>query len=181
MNDQTHTQLSAGTPNGQAPPPAEGPLDRVAVQARQAGENIAAAAGAIAQDALARATSVSDAVTKGAVSSAEDQKQHMAGGLDDVARAMHRAGEQFEGQQDWIAHLVERGADELGALAATLRTNDLQGLLGKLEELARRQPAVFVGAAMAAGFATVRLGRVVVAGASREDLPTLPEVLREPI
>lgn len=57
-------------------------------------------------------------------------------------------GKQFTGKQDWIAQVVERGAAELGTLADTLRTNDLQGLMDKLQDLARRQPAIFVGAAM---------------------------------
>ena len=47
-------------------------------------------------------------------------------------------------------------------------------------DLARRQPAVFVGAAMAAGFAAVRLGRVAVAGATQADLPHMPERIDEP-
>ena len=69
---------------------------------------------------------------------------------------------------------------ELGSLASTLRTNDLQGLLGNLQDLARRQPAVFVGASLAAGFAMVRVGKVAVSGMSRADLPKMPEVNREP-
>ena len=101
-----------------------------------------------------------------ASSVAEDQKQNVAGYLDDVAKAVHRSGEQLEGHQDWIAHMVERGADELGVLANTLRTNDLQSLLGELGSLARRQPALFVGASMAAGFALARVGRIAATGAT---------------
>ena len=92
-----------------------------------------------------------------------------------MAGAVHRSGEQLEGQQDWLAQLVERGADELGNLASTVRSNDLRGLIGKLEDMARRQPVLFVGAAMAAGFASARLGKVAIAGASRSDLPTMKE------
>ena len=44
-----------------------------------------------------------------------------------------------------MAKWVEGGADELSGLATTLRTNDLHGLFGKVEQLARSQPAVFVG------------------------------------
>ena len=101
---------------------------------------------------------------------AEGHKQDVAGYLDDVAQAVHRSGEQLEGHQDWIAHVVERGADELGALANTLRTNDLQSLLGELGSLARRQPALFVGASMAAGFALARVGRLAATA------PTTTEV-----
>ena len=123
--------------------------------------------------------SLADEARSGAAEAAESGKDALAGQLDDVARAVHRSGEQLEGHQDWMAQLVERGADQLGSLATTLRTNDLQGLFGRIEQLARSQPALFVGAAMAAGFATARLGKVAVAGASTADLPKMPEVTRD--
>jgi hypothetical protein len=118
--------------------------------------------------------SLADDARSGAAEAAESGKDALAGQLDDVARAVRRSGEQLEGHQDWMAQLVERGADQLGSLAATLRANDLQGLFGRIEQLARSQPALFVGAAMAAGFATARLGKVAVAGASAADLPKMP-------
>jgi hypothetical protein len=116
----------------------------------------------------------------GAISAANSGKDALAVGLQDISEAVHDAGEQLEGHQDWLAHLVERGADELGSLAGTLRTNDLRALMTKLEELARSQPALFAGAALAAGFAAARLGKAAVAGSSRADLPEMPEVLRDP-
>jgi hypothetical protein len=51
--------------------------------------------------------------------------------------------------------------------------------MGSLQDLARRQPALFAGASLAAGFALARVGRVAVAGASQADLPKLPEVTSE--
>src|SRR5262245_13393774 len=114
---------------------------------------------------------LADDARSGAAEAAESGKDALAGQLDDVARAVHRSGEQLEGHQDWMAELVESGADQLGSFAATLRSNDLQGLFGRIEQLARSHPALFVGAAMAAGFATARVGKVAVAGASAADLP----------
>ncbi len=133
-------------------------------------------AGDIVQQAKTHGTAAYGEVKDKALSAAESGKDAVADRLDSVAEAVHRSGEQLEGQQDWIAHLVERGADELASLASTLRTNDLRGLMGKLEDLAQRQPAVFVGAAMAAGFAAVRIGKVAVAGASKSDLPDMPDL-----
>jgi len=117
---------------------------------------------------------LADEARSGAAEAAESGKDALAGQLDDVARAVHRSGEQLEGHQDWMAQLVERGADQLGDLATTLRANDLH----RIEQLARSQPALFVGAAMAAGFATARLGKVAIAGATAADLPRMPEVTR---
>ena len=95
---------------------------------------------------------------------AEAGKASLAEQLEDVAKAAHRSGEQLEGHQDWVAKLVEQGADELTSLATTLRNNDLQSLLSDLGSLARRQPALFVGASMAAGFALTRIGRIAASG-----------------
>jgi hypothetical protein len=144
-------------------------------RAREAG----AAVKEIAQDASSRgaalAGEVADNVKDQALSAVEEGKEGIAERLEDMAGAVHRSGEQLEGQQDWLAQLVERGADELGNLASTVRSNDLRGLISKLEGMARRQPVLFVGAAMAAGFAGARLGKVAIAGASRSDLPTMKE------
>jgi hypothetical protein len=158
----------------------ESAIGKVSAQARQAGADAAALAGKVVDDARARGASLVGDMKDHVMTAADGQREGLAGQVSDVAAAIHQAGEHFKGNQDWIARIVEAGANELGTLASTLRTNDLEGLMGKLQELARRQPAIFVGAAMAAGFAAVRLGKVAAAGASQADLPSIPEVLREP-
>lgn len=55
-----------------------------------------------------------------------------------------------------MAQVIEHGAVKLSDLADTLQTNELQTLLGKTEQFARRQPVLFAGAAMALGFALTR-------------------------
>ena len=126
---------------------------QVGGQAMQAGTDALDQAKDVAQDAKKRAASIASAVGDKASSAAESQN----------AKAVHRSGEQLEGHQDFVAHLVERGAAELSSLAKTLRSNDLQSLLRDLGSLARRQPALFVGASMAAGFALTRVGRLAAA------------------
>jgi hypothetical protein len=140
---------------------------------------VVAVAGQLAEEARSRGASVASDAKDHVMSAAEGHREAIAGQVSDVAESVHQAAEQFQGKQDWVAQVVERGATELGTLAETLRTNDLQGLMDKLQDLARRQPAIFVGAAMAAGFGAVRLGKVAVAGASKSDLPSMPEVFRE--
>ena len=152
---------------------------QVGEQAGQAGSQALGQAQELAHEAQERGASLVGAVGERLASTAQAQKETLAERLEDVAQAVHRSGEQLEGHQDWIASVVERGATELSALASTMRTNDLQGLMGSLQDLARRQPALFAGASLAAGFALARVGRVAVAGASKSDLPKLPEVTSE--
>lgn len=104
------------------------------------------------------------------------QKDAAADALKQVADTVHRSGEQFQGQQDWIASAVEHGATELDALATALREKELGDLAGQVRSFARRRPAIFVGAAFAAGFVIARIGRIVVSDLSRDDLPRMPEV-----
>ncbi len=144
---------------------------QVGQQAKQAGSDAVDQAMDVAQDAKARAGSVASAIGEKASSLAESQKSGLADKLEDVAKAVHRSGEQLEGHQDFVAHLVERGAAELSTLATTLRSNDLQSLLGDLGSLARRQPALFVGASMAAGFALTRVGHLAASAPARPSTP----------
>jgi hypothetical protein len=87
------------------------------------------------------------------MAAADGQREDLAGQVNDVAESIHQAGEHLKGNQGWVAHIIEAGAAELGSLASALRKNDFDGLMGKLQDLAWRQPAIFVGVAMAAGFA----------------------------
>jgi hypothetical protein len=174
MTDSSGSSGSTGAPpSGQSDPnAADSPTDKV----KQLGADAAGHARDILGEAKSRGGDLLADAQTGATSAIEDRKGDLADQLEDVAEAVHRSGEQLEGHQDWIANLVERGADELKSLAGTVRSNDLKGLMTNLEDLARRQPAVFIGASLAAGFAMVRLGKVAAAGLSKDDLPSIPEV-----
>ncbi len=144
---------------------------QVGGQAKYAAADALDQAKEVGQDAKARAGSIAGTIGEKVTSVAESQKSQLADKLEDVAKAVHRSGEQLEGHQDWVAHLVERGAAELSSLATTLRSNDLQSVLGDLGSLARRQPALFVGASMAAGFALSRVGRLAVSAPAHAASP----------
>jgi len=60
---------------------------------------------------------------------AQAQGEGIADTLEDAAEAVKRSGEQLEGHQDWIAELVESGAEELKSLAGSVRDKDFDGLL----------------------------------------------------
>jgi hypothetical protein len=135
-------------------------------QTRQAGADALEQARGVAYEARSHMASAAGTLRDQAAATAESQKANLSGTLEDIAKAVHRSGAQLEGQQDWLAHLVERGAAELNMLADTLRKNDLQSLLNELGSFARRQPALFVGASMAAGMALARIGRVAVTNPS---------------
>ncbi len=139
-------------------------------------DTIADKAKGAAGEAAAQASSLVDQVKDKAAAAADGQKAGIADQIDGFADAIHKSGEQFKGQQDWIASAVERGATELSSLATSLRENDLGTLLRQVQTFARQQPAIFIGASLAAGFALARFGKIVASDLSSDDLPTLPEI-----
>ena len=154
------------------PPPLSGSLD----QARDAGTQAAADARDVATDAQNRGAALLEEGKTHALSLANEQKTNAATRLGDLADALNKTSTQLTGDKAWIGDLMKRGASELTGVADTLRTEDLGSLVSKVQGFARRQPAVFVGASLLAGFALVRFGKVAAAGASADDLPHMPEI-----
>lgn len=165
-------QRDAGSSYASASSEARAGFDHAA----RAAASVKDAAGDATGAAKEQASSLVGQVQDKALAAANEQKEGLAGRIDDLAQAVHKSGEQFAGQQDWIASAIERGATELDTLATALRENDLGSLYRQVRSLARQQPALFIGACLAGGFALARVGKLVAADVSREDLPTMPEV-----
>lgn len=86
-----------------------------------------------------------------------EQQREAATGLGDMAGALRTAALEVESrQQPTVAKLAQCAADGLERLSGTLRNKDLDGMVRDAESFARRQPLVFFGAALAAGFLAVR-------------------------
>ena len=109
-------------------------------------------------DAQTRSANLSTDIAKQAETIAETQKDGIADRLESVAGALHRSGQDLREKEAWLAQLIDKGADEMTSFATTLRANDFNSLVGNLQSLARRQPALFMGASVAAGFALARVG-----------------------
>jgi hypothetical protein len=114
-----------------------------------------------ARKALDRNAGVAEEVKDRAVWEAERQKNRAAAQVEQAAQSAHQAADALrEGQQRWLADLVQRGAGELASFAERLHGNNLQEILSDIESFARKQPALFAGASIAAGFALARMARV---------------------
>ena len=129
-----------------------------------------------AGDAKQPASSLAGQARQKLAGTLDGQKGAAADFVEQLAQTVQRSGEQFEGKQDWIASAVGRGAAELNTFAGAIRDKDLGEFASEVGAFARRQPALFMGAALAAGFAVARLGKMVAGDLSRDDLPTVPEV-----
>jgi hypothetical protein len=86
-----------------------------------------------------------------------EQKHAAAGQIEGLARALRKTAEQLDTQdQGPVARYVERAADGLDRLGGTLRDRDIDSLATQVQDFARRQPGVFLGGAVAAGFLVAR-------------------------
>ena len=179
MSDGSGRESGMAAGRASPPPTTDSIIGEAVDQTRQAGTQAVDLANDLTQDLKTRGKSLLDDTTGHIASAAQEQKDGLTNQMDDVAKAVHKSGEQLEQQHAWIAGIIERGADELGSLASQLRANDLSGLLANLKDLARRQPAIFVGTSMAAGFAMVRVGKLAVSGMSDENVAAAPEVGHE--
>ena len=85
-----------------------------------------------------------------------EQQQAAASGLGEFANVLRRAARDGSGADSPVARIAESAADNLQRFSDSLRERDLDGLLRDAESFARRQPAVFIGAAALVGFLAVR-------------------------
>jgi hypothetical protein len=85
------------------------------------------------------------------------QQQRVAGTLNTVATALHDASREMRKQDEGpIADYVDTAASQVEHVANMLREQDLEQLMNTTAQFARRQPALFLGAAFALGFAATR-------------------------
>lgn len=179
MADPTGNDIgSIGSDPAPRPSPQAGPRP-----SHQPSPQPSDAVASVKQDALAaagqakrQASSLLDQAKDRVITVAATQKDDVADRIDELAQSVHKAGEPFAGQQEWIADAIERGASELQSLATALRDNDVASLSRQIGSLAQRRPALFAGICLAGGLALARVGKLVAVDLSREDLPSLPEV-----
>ena len=100
---------------------------------------------------------VMERVRSAATTQLATQKSRATDTIGSLATAMRGTTNTFREQnQDMVAQYVERAAEQLDRLSSHLRERDVNDLLDDAGRFARRQPAVFIGAAFAAGVIAAR-------------------------
>lgn len=95
---------------------------------------------------------VMDRVKERATAQLSAQKDRATDGLGSVAQAVRQSAEPLrQNQQDTIAQYVEKAADQLEQFSSRLRERNLGDLVNDAQQLARRQPALFIAGAFAVG------------------------------
>jgi hypothetical protein len=96
-------------------------------------------------------------VRDSATSQIASQKDRATDGLGSLARAVRQSTQSLrDNQQDTVARYVEQAADRIEEFSSQLRDRDLGDLMRDADRFARRQPAVFIGAAFVVGVLAAR-------------------------
>lgn len=142
-----------------------------------------------AEDAARRVKEAAGDATqrvKDAAGSAVSDIKHAA--LDQVETARSKAGDmghstatkfreiagQVEQDLPWLSGAFTKSAEGLDSVTDSLTRGDLSQTLNGLTDFAKRQPALFLGASVALGFALARIGKTALedaAPSARADEP----------
>ena len=96
-------------------------------------------------------------VKESATAQLTDQKDRSIDALGSVAQAVRSSTQRLRDERhDTIASYVDSAADQIESWSRRLKEKDIDELLGDVQRLARRQPAVFIGSAFALGLVGAR-------------------------
>jgi hypothetical protein len=102
-------------------------------------------------------TGIVDKVKEQATAQLSSQKDRATQGLGTVASAVRQTTQSLRDQQhDAVAGYVEQAADQIERFSERLKNKDVTELLNDAQQLARRQPAIFIGGAFALGLVGAR-------------------------
>lgn len=126
-------------------------------EARSKAEQLRQGAQATYEQARQGARRVLDDVKQQGVAEVEGRKRYMADEVGGFASALHTTARQLNEQnQSVTARYIEQAAGNLEQFAQGIRNQDLGRVVRQVEDFARRQPALFLGGAVAVGFLLAR-------------------------
>ncbi len=126
-------------------------------EARTAAQDLDAAARNKAEELKMGAGKAVHAAKERAREAAGEQKNMAAERMAGFADALRHASSDLDEQgQTLVSGFVRQAADGLADFSGAMRRNDVDDLMGSVESFARRQPALFIGSAVLAGFGIAR-------------------------
>jgi len=161
MNETTtpHPGPMASSSSAERPQPEGNMTERLTEQARDAAGQVREEASGLIAELRQEGGEVLQAARKRAETMLDDRREAGAEQVESTARAVHDAASQLEDSVPGVARYVHEAASAIEEVSRTLRDSSPGEMVGRIEELARRQPVAFFGTAMLAGFALTRFAR----------------------
>ena len=148
-------------------------------------EKVSDTASGILDKAKETASGTYDAVTTQATSKIEERKGELSTGLRTLADTFRKTGTDLKGAQqttpltDMTARYTGTAANQIEKVASYFERKDLKAMMRDTESFARRNPAIFLGAAFALGMLAARFlksstpdSRSMNPGSGSRSLPT---------
>jgi hypothetical protein len=88
---------------------------------------------------------------------AQDQKRAGADYISGLAEAIRRAAGELDNEVPFAANYIRTAASEVDNVAEAVRNGEFSDLVEQTQNFARRQPTLFAGLSMLAGFGVIRL------------------------
>jgi hypothetical protein len=101
---------------------------------------------------------------------ADRGKDQAAQGLTQVAESVRRLSTDMQESQPQIAQVAETAADQAERIATYLQNTDAREMLNTVEDVARRQPILFLGGAFLLGMAASRFIKAASGGNGQRQL-----------
>jgi hypothetical protein len=108
------------------------------------------------------ATSIAESAKEAVARGAESGAQRVAGSAQDLASALRGAANSVQDDNAWVGSVLHKSADGIQRATRSLSSGDFSGVLHDVNGFARRQPAIFLGACVALGFAAARVGKTAI-------------------
>jgi ElaB/YqjD/DUF883 family membrane-anchored ribosome-binding protein len=127
-------------------------------QATDAARDVGAQAAAASAAAQRQVGRLGEQMRDAAQSLIDEQKERMAAAVQGVADMLRRTADTLERENNaTAAHYASRVATQIDRFSATVRDRKFGEMVASTEDFARRQPALFIASAVAAGFVIGRL------------------------
>lgn len=144
-NDPTRRTPTHDGASGDASSEVRATADQVKDQAAQMTDQVKDQAGKVTDKAKEQATT-----------RVEEQKERAAQGIAGFADTLNQVSGSMRDQNPAMANLADTAATRLEDFATSLRDKDINQIMSDVEDIARRQPAMFIGGAFLAGVVAAR-------------------------
>jgi ElaB/YqjD/DUF883 family membrane-anchored ribosome-binding protein len=122
--------------------------------------DVAAAATEVTDQIKGQVTGLGHQVREQANSQFATQKDKLVDALDTVSLVLRQSGEHADLQdKEMLSHYVDQASQKISQWSDSLRNQDMNQILDETKNLAQRQPLLFMGGALALGFAGARFFR----------------------
>ena len=101
-------------------------------------------------------------VKQAAMQGVEDARAKAGDQAHSTASRLRDFAGQVEADLPWMSNAFTKSADGLDSVTNSLTQGDLNQCLSGVSAFARRQPAIFLGASVALGFALSRIGKAAL-------------------